>query len=105
TVKSHEDITKTKYGISPNGDGINDFWKIDGITRYPENIVSIYSRWGDLVFQVQHYDNRSKVFTGTANRLTKLGAGVLPSGTYFFVVQYRDQQEFKKVEGLLVLRR
>src|SRR5690606_21356693 len=104
-VKSQEDIARTKYGISPNGDGINDFWKIDGITRYPDNVVSVYNRWGDMVFQVQQYDNQSRVFTGIANRITKFGAGILPSGTYFFIVQYRDQQELKKVEGFLVLKR
>ncbi|MEC3881157.1 gliding motility-associated C-terminal domain-containing protein, partial [Parapedobacter sp. 10938] len=100
-----EHIGRTKYGISPNGDGINDFWRIEGIGDYPDNTVSIYNRWGDMVFQLPRYDNVSKVFTGDANRLTRLGGGALPSGTYFFVIQYRDGQEQKKVEGFLVLKR
>lgn len=98
-------INRTKYGLSPNGDGINDFWQIDGIENYTDNAVSIFNRWGDMVFQIQNYDNVSKVFNGVANRMTNLGAGVLPSGTYFFTIQYRDNQETKKVEGFLVLRR
>ncbi|WP_257656307.1 gliding motility-associated C-terminal domain-containing protein [Parapedobacter lycopersici] len=98
-------ITRTKYGISPNGDGIHDFWEIDGIGHYPDNTVSIFNRWGDMVFHTRRYDNHSNVFTGVANKLTGLGAGVLPPGTYFFSIQYRDGQEVKKVEGFLVLRR
>ncbi len=98
-------IDRTKYGISPNGDGINDFWEIDGIEHYPDNTVSIYNRWGDLVFQLKNYDNQSRVFDGNANKLTRLGGGMLPSGTYFFAIQYRDNQEMKKVEGMLVIKR
>src|SRR5690606_10931273 len=48
-----ENINRTKYGFSPNGDGINDFWKIEGIGDYPDNKVSIYNRWGDMVFQIE----------------------------------------------------
>jgi len=32
-------------GVSPNGDGINDFLVIDGITQYPENHLMIINRW------------------------------------------------------------
>ena len=98
-------IKRTKYGISPNGDGINDFWEIDGVEHYPDNMVSIYNRWGDLVFQLKNYDNQSRVFNGNANKLNRLGGGMLPSGTYFFAIQYRDSQETKKVEGMLVIKR
>jgi gliding motility-associated-like protein len=37
--------------ISPNGDGKNDIWEIHGIEYYPDAIIEIYSRWGDLVFR------------------------------------------------------
>ncbi|RQP15907.1 MAG: gliding motility-associated C-terminal domain-containing protein, partial [Parapedobacter sp.] len=100
-----KDVGRTKYGFSPNGDGINDFWEIDGIEQYPDNTVSIYNRWGDRIFEIRQYDNQSRVFKGVANQLTRLGAGILPAGTYFFIIQYRDNQETKKVEGFLVLKR
>ena len=103
--QTDNDINRTKYGFSPNGDGINDFWKIDGIEQYPDNRVTVYNRWGDRIFEIKQYDNQSRVFNGTANQMIRLGAGVLPAGTYFFTIQYRDNQETKKVEGFLVLKR
>ncbi|HWK99299.1 MAG TPA: gliding motility-associated C-terminal domain-containing protein, partial [Parapedobacter sp.] len=105
TIVPDNSINRTKYGFSPNGDGINDYWSIDGIEQYPDNTVSIYNRWGDLVFQIEGYDNQSNIFRGEANKLNRLGAGVLPSGTYFFTIQYHDGQETKRVEGFVVLRR
>ncbi|MFS4417588.1 gliding motility-associated C-terminal domain-containing protein [Maribacter sp. 2307ULW6-5] len=95
----------TQYGISPNGDGINDFWVIDGIGSVADNTVSIYNRWGEMVFQVQGYDNRGNVFSGMANRKTKMGADVLPSGTYFFNIQASGTHNLKKTQGYLVIKR
>ena len=96
---------QTLYGFSPNGDGINDFWNIDGIEASPDNTVFIYNRWGDLVFQIQGYDNQSNVFSGTANNKTQMGASELPSGTYFFNIQVSGEHNLNKLQGFLVLKR
>ncbi|WP_179334930.1 T9SS type B sorting domain-containing protein [Winogradskyella costae] len=103
TVIPQEDTTK--YGFSPDGNGINDFWKIDGIQNYPNNEVMIYNRWGDLVFSIKGYDNNSKVFRGDANKNTKMGAGKLPSGTYFFNIHIDGNHHLKKTQGFVVLKR
>ena len=95
----------TKYGFSPNNDGINDFWEIDTIEKYPDNEVFIYNRWGDLVFQIKNYDNATHVFGGIANRKRNLGADVLPDGTYFFDIQIKGAHHLKKTKGFLVLKR
>jgi gliding motility-associated-like protein len=96
---------ETKYGFSPNGDGINDFWEIDKIIDYPENEVLIYSRWGDLVYQTKGYDNSTNVFSGIANKSRNLGASQLPEGTYFFEIRVNQPHHFKKLKGYLVLKR
>jgi gliding motility-associated-like protein len=101
--EEEEDLTQ--YGFSPNGDGINDFWTIDGIEASPENTVTIYNRWGDMVFQVQGYDNRANAFDGTANEKTKMGANELPSGTYFFNIEVTGEHNLKKLQGYLVIKR
>ncbi|WP_343613736.1 HYR domain-containing protein [Flavobacterium sp.] len=96
---------ETKYGFSPNNDGINDFWEIDGITDYPENEVLIYSRWGDLVYQTKGYNNATNVFSGIANKSRNLGANQLPEGTYFFEIRVNQPNHLKKLKGYLVLKR
>jgi gliding motility-associated-like protein len=105
TTILEEQDDETLYGLSPNGDGINDFWTIDGIEASPNNKVLIYNRWGDLVFQISGYDNQSKVFRGTANMKTGMGADQLPSGTYFFNIQNDGETLLRKTQGFLVLKR
>lgn len=95
----------TKYGFSPNGDGINDYWQIENIQYYPENTVAIYNRWGDLIFTINNYDNQANVFRGEANQMSRLGAGELPSGTYFFHIQIDEETILKKTKGYLVIKR
>ncbi|RZJ54733.1 MAG: HYR domain-containing protein [Flavobacterium sp.] len=101
-----KETDETKYGFSPNNDGINDVWMIDDINQYPNNKVSIYNRWGDLVFQISGYNNTTNVFTGIANKSKNLGANELPEGTYFFEINPNaDNHHFTKLKGYLVLKR
>lgn len=44
--------------VTPNGDGINDTWVIYNIENYPKNKVSVFNRWGDLVFEAKNYQNQ-----------------------------------------------
>ena len=96
---------QVRYGFSPNGDGLNDFWEITGIEDSPDNEVSIYNRWGDLVFQMSQYDNQSRVFRGLANRKQGIGAGELPEGTYFFNISINGTHNLNKLQGFVVLKR
>ena len=58
------------------------------------------------MFQIQGYDNQSNVFSGAANKLTNLGGGRLPSGTYFFQIEnLPENHQLKKTKGFLVLKR
>nr|HMQ43291.1 gliding motility-associated C-terminal domain-containing protein [Mariniflexile sp.] len=66
---------------------------------------NIYNRWGDLVFSISNYNNRTNVFNGTANKLINLGAGQLPSGTYFFDIKVEGSHNLKKLKGFLVIKR
>jgi gliding motility-associated-like protein len=43
--------------ITPNGDGVNDTWFINNIDKYPNNIVKVYNRWGNLIFNKANYQN------------------------------------------------
>ena len=44
-------------GFSPNGDGINDYFKIEGVEEYPNSTLQVFNRWGTLIFQQKAYQN------------------------------------------------
>jgi gliding motility-associated-like protein/uncharacterized repeat protein (TIGR01451 family) len=72
-------------GFSPNGDGENDEFVIDGAENYTVDL-RIFNRWGNLVYKSNDYQND---WTGTVNRGIHTGTQV-PDGTYFYVVDFND---------------
>jgi len=94
-----EEIT-VHQGLSPNGDGINDFLLIDGIGNYPDNKLQIMNRSGQLVFEAKGYDNSTKVFDGRSN---KNGTMQLP-GTYFYSLEYAVNGITKHKTGFIVIK-
>jgi len=87
-------------GVSPNGDGVNDFFQIDNISQYPDNKLTIMNRNGQLIFEAQGYNNSSKVFDGHSN---KNGRMQLP-GTYFYQLEYTVNGITKHKTGFIVLK-
>ena len=94
-------------GMSVDGDGKNDYFHIGGIERYPNNVVCIYNRWGVKVFEVEGYDNVTRVFRGISNgRVTVEQAEKLPQGTYYYVIEYYDSNNNKEsLVGWLYLKK
>jgi gliding motility-associated-like protein len=93
--------------VSPNEDGKNDVFYIKGLECYPDNSVEIYNRWGVLVFERDHYNNEERVFKGISEgRVTVKQAEQLPTGTYFYILKYKDESSkgFEK-SGYLYLNR
>ena len=37
--------------FTPNGDGINDTWQIDGIDLYPAAQIRVFNRWGQIIYE------------------------------------------------------
>lgn len=68
-------------GISPNGDGSNDEWIIDNIEQFPNCVVEIYNRWGELLFRsVGYHDRWDGTYKGQP----------LPVGTYYYIINLND---------------
>ena len=76
--------TETYSVFTPNGDGVNDYWKILNSDEYSDIEVYIYNRWGQLVFHSKHYgideDNR---WYGKSMKNGK----DLQIGTYYFIMK------------------
>ncbi|MES2544670.1 MAG: gliding motility-associated C-terminal domain-containing protein [Bacteroidota bacterium] len=93
--------------MSPDGDGLNEFFAIDEIENYPDNTVEIYNRWGVLIYDAKGYNNADKSFIGFSNQpLTISKDQLVPAGTYFYVLRYKNQagKNKEKVGYLFVSR-
>ncbi len=69
-------------GFSPNGDGVGEAWEIQGLQPYPDASVSIFNRWGNLVYQAEPYHNQWRGRNESGN--------LLPAGTYYYVLMLND---------------
>jgi gliding motility-associated-like protein len=81
--------------MSPNGDGRNDEFRIDGLQKYPNAQISIYDRWGSLVFTQTDYKSD---WQGTMNNI------MLPDGTYFYVLELKNDDNTIKKGYLQMVR-
>lgn len=46
--------------FTPNGDGLNDKWQIPGLAVHPNAAVTVYNRWGAVVYKTKDYYNRPR---------------------------------------------
>jgi gliding motility-associated-like protein len=91
TVEIIDDILQFPNVFTPNNDGVNDYFYIKNIEKYPENRLLIYNRWGIKVFEQYHYRN------------TWDGYG-LSDGVYYYVFDSGKPGD-KPVEGMVTIIR
>lgn len=70
-------------GFSPNGDGLNDYWRIPVLSLYTTNKVQILNRWGNEVWLIENYNNIDRKFIGE-----NMNSEPLPDGTYYYIINY-----------------
>jgi gliding motility-associated-like protein len=86
--------------LSPNGDGINDVFIIDGIENYADNRLSIMNAGGVLIYDVQGYGSNGNVFDGHSNK----NSAMQKPGTYYYSLEYKDGNETKRKTGYIILK-
>ena len=69
--------------FSPNGDGINDFFKFPSCIQ-GEIVFCVWNRWGIEVYRNEHYSND---WDG------KYKDAPLPDGTYYYTLKARNNLE------------
>ncbi len=77
--------------LTPNGDNENDFWNIENLEYQAGNSIKVFNRWGVKVFDAINY--KSGTWNGES---TEGGSGLLPAGSYYFVVEYVTQDGIAK---------
>ncbi len=105
--------------VSSDENGENDYFKIQGINRFPNNTLKIFNRWGVVVYSKEGYTDPDPqgngtadfgsfdVFTGKSNgRATIKPNELLPVGTYFYVLNYEANGQGNKCKsGYLYVNR
>ncbi len=88
--------------FSPNGDGVHDYFIVECIENlYPDAKLMIFNRWGNLVYEREHYGNLSvwdetkAWWDGTSMHAWTVGNEKLPDGTYMYVL-ILDKNTVKK---------
>jgi len=97
--------------VSPNNDGLgNEFFKVDNIISFPDNLVLIFNRWGNEVYRMQGYNESDRVFSGYANTgLLSNTNTPLSDGVYYYLITTNRTINGQKVsalnKGYLILKR
>lgn len=104
TIGSFNEKAKGNYLISPNKDNVNDNLIVEEIVNYKHNRLSIYNRWGLLVYRVKDYKDE---FRGISEaRATFFASKGLPEGSYFYIVEYGDTTKLgKQQKGWIYINR
>jgi gliding motility-associated-like protein len=89
-------------GFSPNNDGENDFFIISGVENFPQNKLSVFNQWGDIVFEAEPYENN----WGGENKSGKGSAKnqILGDGTYFYIFFEDKNKEASVQKGFIELK-
>ncbi len=81
--------------ITPNGDFINDQLEFKGLDAFPENKLTIFNRWGNVIFKKTGYQNDMVRWDGTRD------GQALPADTYYYILEFSS---FKIKKSITLLR-
>jgi gliding motility-associated-like protein len=81
--------------FTPNGDGVNDTWEITNLADFPKATIDIYNRYGANLY---HSIGYARPWNGVYN------GKELPAGTYYYLINLKDQVHGAKSGWVTILR-
>ena len=86
--------------FTPNNDGDNDVWELPYIDiLFPENQVFVYNRWGNLLYTSKKGAYATQAWDGNFE------GKPLPVGSYFYVIEFNDEDYPKATGQVSVIRK
>lgn len=82
--------------FTPNGDGQNDTWELFGVQGFPDLEVTVFNRWGNLVFYSKGYNQPFAGIDATGSPL--------PGGLYTYVIAYGDSPRHTRRGTVMLIR-
>jgi gliding motility-associated-like protein len=94
-------------GVTPNNDGINDYFNIEGL-EFTHNELVIINTGGAVVYKSADYRSDDPVYAWTG---LDLNGDPVPEGTYYFLLTITGAQDISipdyvaHISGFIILRR
>ncbi|MDA9360871.1 gliding motility-associated C-terminal domain-containing protein [Flavobacteriaceae bacterium] len=87
--------------FSPDGDGINDTWEIQGLNFKGGYELTVFNRWENIVFTTKNYQND---WAGTSTISSFMSSSnEVPDGVYFYWITWADGTP--PVSGYIYIKR
>ncbi len=90
-------ITVTGFIIpsayTPNGDGVNDMFEIQGLNSFSERELVVFNRWGKTIYENKDYENNWDARNNAGDEL--------PDDTYFYVLTLDEETH----SGYVIIKR
>lgn len=85
------------HAFSPNGDSNHDYFNIEFPCKPVEFSIKIFNTWGEQLFES---NNPSFQWHGNDDQQNPY-----PSGVYFYMIEFSDSGEQKKISGNVTIVR
>ncbi|MEI6899672.1 MAG: gliding motility-associated C-terminal domain-containing protein, partial [Bacteroidota bacterium] len=99
-------------GFSPEGDGINDFFKVKCISNYPNALLRVFTRSGINIYEKKHYGNldfwgseTDAWWDGRTDNKWNVGGNKLATATYIYILELEEGNKDKVLTGSVFLSR
>ena len=102
------DTVTVAAGFSPNGDNVNETLQIENIEAYPQNKITIFNRWGNVVYEKTGYTNEAG-WNGNSDEDGTMGSTKVPEGTYFYALEtgastINPNKASEQLSGFIVIK-
>ncbi len=93
---TYESCLVIPNAFSPNGDGFNDMWMIEGLELYPNVDLTIFDRWGNRVYYSPNAGDEP--WDGT------ISGRILPIDSYHYVIDLNTDKDDPITGNVTIVR-
>jgi gliding motility-associated-like protein len=81
-IEDPTDLLDAVTMITPNGDGRNDELVFRGLESFPDNKLTIFNRWGNIIYEKIGYQRDDARWNGLRDGVE------LPPDTYYYILEF-----------------
>lgn len=85
--------------FSPNGDGMSDYFEIEGLESFPNFTLQIFDRYGSIIYNYANKGNPNPLWWNGTYK-----GNLAPEGVYYYILDYKNNSQ-KPIKGFIQLIR